>query len=59
MTNAETIDAVAQAIRDVVARRIGPREGKGKPWDNLPAALREEYRAEALAAIEAYKATQG
>ena len=45
----EMIEAAAQAIRDVVAGRSAfPR-----PWNALPPALRDEYRAEAIAALSA------
>jgi malic enzyme len=43
------VEAAASAIRDVVANRIN----KGRPWNSLPSKLRDDYRAEATAALRA------
>jgi hypothetical protein len=48
----EMIEAAAQAIRE----QFGNRSQGGKrvrPWSAMPLALRQSYRAEALAALSA------
>ncbi len=49
MATPEQIEAAARAIRDVVANR----SGRGRKWDALPDRVRDEYRAEAKAALAA------
>jgi hypothetical protein len=49
VSNDEMIEAAAQALRAVVANR----SGRGRAWQDLPERLREEYRAEATAALRA------
>lgn len=51
----EMIEDAAQAIRSQVgAKSLSPRgHTKPKPWEALPPALRDAYRAEALAALSA------
>jgi hypothetical protein len=39
----------AEAIRNVCANR----SGRGRPWQDLPERAREDYRAEAAAALRA------
>jgi hypothetical protein len=46
----EALEYAAQALRDVV----GNRSGRGRAWPDLPESLRNEYRAEARAAVQAY-----
>jgi hypothetical protein len=46
---AELIEAAAQAIRTVCANR----SGRGKPSHELPEKMRQDYRREAEAALEA------
>ena len=46
------IEAAAQAIRD----RVAGRGFKPKPWHALPKTLRQSYREEAIAALEAAEA---
>ena len=55
----QAIEIAAQAIRDVLLRRLGPRMQGGKSWLALPAKLRFEHIEEARAAIAAYKAAGG
>jgi hypothetical protein len=43
------IEVMARAIRDVA----GNRSSRGQPWAELPSTLRESYRAEARAALQA------
>lgn len=49
------IEVAAQAIRQVVADRAG----KGHPWPALPLRLRDDYRAEARAALIAVAQERG
>lgn len=49
----EMIEAGAMAIRDIVANRARGTRRQGLVWTALPATLRDSYRAEAKAAIEA------
>lgn len=55
MPTERQIEAAAQAIREV----FGNRSGRGAPWSALPAKVKEDYRAEARAAIEAYERVRG
>jgi hypothetical protein len=45
----EVVEAGAIALRT----EVGDRLGRGRPWNALPASLRNSYRAEARAAITA------
>jgi len=49
MTQTEMIERAAEALRTVVANRIG----RGRAWEDLQERLRQEYRAEAAAALRA------
>lgn len=49
MTREEMVEAAARAIREVVAGR----SGRGQPWEMLHERLKNEYRAEATAALAA------
>jgi|SRR6516162_4005150 hypothetical protein len=49
MTDADIIEVMAQAVREVV----GNKSGRGRPWSELPWALRQSYRDEASAALKA------
>ena len=54
MTESEIIDHVAKAIRNQCANRLG----SGVPFEKLPAHVFKTWRAEAEAAIRAYRETQ-
>jgi hypothetical protein len=49
--NDPAVEAVAMAIRQTCCDRLR----WGKPWEHLPQRVREDYRNEARAAIEAYR----
>lgn len=55
MTRADQVDTVAQAIRAAFLRRQGGT--MPRPWAAIPEQLRESFRLEAVAAIEAYEGT--
>jgi hypothetical protein len=54
MTESEIIDHVAKAIRNCSVNI----DGRGKPFETLPAHILKSWRAEAEAAIKAYRETQ-
>lgn len=57
MTREQQIDIVAIAIR--AAWLIRENRPKPREWDDVPDKVREEFRREARAAINAYEATTG
>lgn len=55
MPTDQQIEAAAMAIREVFADRVG----KGRDWNALPPALKDQYRREAAAALIAASALSG
>lgn len=55
MPRPEQIEIVATAIRRAFELRV--KRPKPRPWHLLPEDVREAFRIEALAAIEAYEST--
>lgn len=48
------VEVAARAIQEV----CGNRSGRGKPFDQLPQQLQDDYRAEARAALEAVQSSK-
>jgi hypothetical protein len=55
MTREQQVDIVAQSIRLAFLRRQGGKGGR--EWTAVPDNVREAFRLEARAAIEAYERT--
>lgn len=55
MERAQQVEIVAQAIRNAFGVRSNRPFVKPRPWDALPDKVRDEFRHEAAAAIEAYE----
>lgn len=54
MDDDEEIDMVVEAVAMAIRQTCCDRRRFGKDWDKLPRRLREDYRAEARAAIAAH-----
>lgn len=51
----EEVELGARALREVV----GNRSGFGKPWEALPAPVKQQYREEALAVLSSIRQRTG
>jgi len=51
-------EAMVQAAAEAIRHTVANRGGRARSWASLPPALKESYRAEARAALEAALALQ-